>query len=228
MIKKLLVWTVIGFFFISFLGNMNKGQIGQEVSYAKFIDLVNDGQVMKVVVDKRGTVIGEYRDGGQFITYSPNDPHMVDDLLENNVDIIANPPEESSLLGSIFISWFPILLLIGVWIWYMKRMGGGAQNKMGKNKAKKLEQSKIKVTFADVAGVEEALEEVSEMVDFLRNPPKYVKLGAKIPKGALMVGICLLRQENHHLVLYSLTKSMQLVDKEVQATAEVMMKENKH
>ena len=188
MIKKLLVWTVIGFFFISFLGNMNKGQMGQEVSYAKFIDLVNDGQVLKVVVDKRGTVVGEYRDGGQFVTYAPNDPHMVDDLLENGVDVIANPPEETSLLGSIFISWFPILLLIGVWIWYMKKRGGIGGMTGNGNKAKKLEPLKGKVTFADVAGVEEALDEVSEMVDFLRNPPKYVRLGAKIPKGALMVG----------------------------------------
>ena len=188
MIKKLLVWTVIGFFFISFLGNMNKGQMGQEVSYAKFIDLVNDGQVLKVVIDKRGTVVGEYRDGGQFVTYAPNDPHMVDDLLENGVDVIANPPEETSLLGSIFISWFPILLLIGVWIWYMKKRGGIGGMTGNGNKAKKLEPLKGKVTFADVAGVEEALDEVSEMVDFLRNPPKYVRLGAKIPKGALMVG----------------------------------------
>jgi cell division protease FtsH len=185
--KRLIIWLIVGLVLISVLGSSGKkGQIGSEVSYAKFIDLVSDRLVRKVVIDGR-TVIGEFHDGNKFITYSPNDPHMVDDLLDNGVDIIANPPKESSLLGSIFISWFPILLLIGVWIWYMKRQGGQGKFK-GKNKAKKLEQTKGKVTFADVAGVEEALDEVSEMVDFLRNPPKYIRLGAKIPKGALMVG----------------------------------------
>ena len=186
--KRLIIWLIMGLVIISFLGNSKKGQIGSEVSYAKFIDLVSDKVVKKVVIDDR-TVLGEYYDGGKFITYAPNDPHMVDDLLKNGVDVIANPPKEGSLFLSIFISWFPILLLIGVWIWWMKRQGGGGAGKfVGKNKAKKLEQSKGKVTFSDVAGVEEALEEVSEMVDFLRNPPKYVRLGAKIPKGALMVG----------------------------------------
>jgi len=186
--KRLIIWLIMGLVIISFLGNSKKGQVNTEVSYAKFIDLVNDKVVKKVVVDDR-TVLGEYYDGGSFITYAPNDPHMVDDLLQNGVDVIANPPKEGSLFLSIFISWFPILLLIGVWIWWMKRQGGGGAGKfVGKNKAKKLEQSSGKVTFSDVAGVEEALEEVSEMVDFLRNPPKYVRLGAKIPKGALMVG----------------------------------------
>ena len=186
--KRLIIWLIMGLVIISFLGNAKKEQVNTEVSYAKFIDLVNDKVVKKVVVDDR-TVLGEYYDGGSFITYAPNDPHMVDDLLANGVDVIANPPKEGSLFLSIFISWFPILLLIGVWIWWMKRQGGGGAGKfVGKNKAKKLEQTKGKVTFSDVAGVEEALDEVSEMVDFLRNPPKYVRLGAKIPKGALMVG----------------------------------------
>jgi len=158
-------------------------------SSSKEDPIIVNGSAVKRVVIEGMFVVGEFRDGTTFRTYAPDDPHLIDDLLRNRVDIIANPPEEGSIFMSIFISWFPIIIIIGVWIWYMKRVQGGQGGKFtSKNKAKKLEQNKIKVTFADVAGVEEALDEVSEMVDFLKNPPKYVRLGAKIPKGALMVG----------------------------------------
>ena len=121
---------------------------------------------------------------------------MIDDLLEHGVEIEAQAPEEQSMLMQIFISWFPMLLLIAVWIFFMRQMqgGGGAGGgrggamSFGKSKARILEPDQIKITFDDVAGVEEAKAEVAEMVDFLRDPPKYQKLGGRIPRGALMVG----------------------------------------
>jgi cell division protease FtsH len=132
--------------------------------------------------------------GDKFKTYMPNDPHLIDDLLANGVEIIVKPPEEPSMLMSIFVSFGPILLLIAVWVFFMRQMqGGGVGGRggamgFGKSKARMLDQDQNKVTFADVAGCDEAKEEVQEMVDFLRDPAKYQKLGGKVPRGALMVG----------------------------------------
>ena len=161
------------------------------MSYSQFIAAVNEGQIKQVNID--GPVIkGMLSSGEKFTTYSPEDPHLVDDLLKNHVEIKAQPPEQQSLLMQIFISWFPMLLLIAVWIFFMRQMqgGGGGRGAMsfGKSKARLLEEDQVKVTFADVAGVEEAKEDVSEMVDFLKDPSKFQKLGGKIPRGALMVG----------------------------------------
>lgn len=162
------------------------------MSYSQFIDSVKLGQVQQVEIDEN-KIKGKMQNGEVFSTYAPNDPHLVDDLLANGVEIKARPPEEQSLLMQIFISWFPMLLLIGIWIFFMRQMqGGGAGGRgamtFGKSKARMLEEDQIKVTFDDVAGVEEAKEEVEEMVDFLKDPAKYQKLGGKIPRGALMVG----------------------------------------
>lgn len=145
-------------------------------------------------VDIQGkTITGKKTDGSAFTTYSPDyDAGLMGDLLNNGVSIQAKPAEQTGLLMQIFISWFPMLLLIGVWIFFMRQMqgGGGGKNPMsfGKSKAKLLNEDQVKVTFKDVAGVEEAKEEVSELVEFLREPSKFQKLGGKIPRGILMVG----------------------------------------
>ena len=160
--------------------------------YSQFIQSVRDGQVKQVIIDGsqiRGTV----GSGERFSTIAPpNDLHMIDDLVENHVDFKVDPPESQSFLTQVFISWFPMLLLVGVWVFFMRQMqgGGGGRGAMsfGKSKARLIEEDQIKVTFADVAGVEEAKEDVQEMVDFLKDPSKFQKLGGKMPRGALRVG----------------------------------------
>ena len=162
------------------------------MSYSKFRQSVKEGQVRQVNIDGR-VIHGLMGSGDKFTTYSPpEDPHLVDDLLENHVEIKVDPPQTESFLTQIFISWFPMLLLIGVWIFFMRQMqgGGGGRGAMsfGKSKARLIEEDQIKVTFQDVAGCDEAKEDVQEMVDFLKDPSKFQKLGGKIPRGALMVG----------------------------------------
>ncbi len=191
-IKSILFWGIILVIGYSLMNNMKPGnQTVSSKPYSEFLDMVKAGQVAKVQID--GSAITAKTVGGeQFKTYNPGDARLVDDLLANQVEIKSIPPESQSLLMQIFVSWFPMLLLIALWIFFMRRMQGGggmggAMN-LGKSKAKLLEEDQIKVTFADVAGCEEAKEEVAEMVDFLRDPSKYEKLGGKIPTGALMVG----------------------------------------
>ena len=193
MVKNILLWVVIAAVLMSVFNNFGAQKAsGASLSYTQFISAVHNGQIKAVTID--GNAIKGVTTGGQkFITYSPNDLHLVDDLLENNVEIKAQPPKEHSLLMQIFISWFPMLLLIGVWIFFMRQMqGGGAGGRgamnFGKSKARLMEEDKIKVTFKDVAGCEEAIEEVGEVVDFLKDPSKFQKLGGKIPRGILMVG----------------------------------------
>ena len=163
------------------------------ISYSQFLDSVKAGQVQRVIIDEN-TIKGKMQAGEKFTTYAPKDPHLVDDLLANGVEIKAQPPEEPSLLMTLLMSFGPILLLIAVWIFFMRQMqgggGGGRGGAMGfgKSKARMLDQDQNKVTFADVAGCDEAKEEVAEMVDFLKDPAKYQKLGGNVPRGALMVG----------------------------------------
>jgi cell division protease FtsH len=157
--------------------------------YSEFIEKVKHGQVNRVEINGQNVVLNT-SDGQRFETFNPNDPHLIDDLLANNVEIKTIPPQRPSLLMDIFISWFPMLLMIVVWIIYMRRsqnagMGG---NNFGKSKAKMLTEDKMTVKFHEVAGCEEAKEEVKEVVDFLRAPQKFQKLGGKMPRGILMVG----------------------------------------
>ena len=155
--------------------------------------MVRQGQVQGVTINGR-EVDGVRVGGVPFSTYSPETDNrsLVGDLLDSGVEIRATPPERQSLLMQIFISWFPFLLLIGIWIFFMRQMqgGGGGRGAMsfGKSKAKLMGEDQVKVTFADVAGVEEAKEEVTELVEFLRDPSKFQRLGGKIPRGVLMVG----------------------------------------
>ena len=174
-------------------GSSTQGdRLDSSLSYTQFIDAVKAGQVQQVVIDDH-IIKGKLQSGQIFRTYAPTDGHLVDDLLVNNVEIKAVPPEQPSLLMQLLVSFGPMLLLIGVWIFFMRQMNGagpGGRNPMtfGKSKARMLEEDQVKITFNDVAGCDEAKEEVSEMVDFLRDPAKYQKLGGKIPRGALMIG----------------------------------------
>ena len=135
---------------------------------------------------------GITQDGKKFNSYAPTDPWLVSDLLKNNVMVEAKPEEEQSLLMSIFVSWFPMILLIGIWVFFMRQMQsggkGGGPFSFGKSKARQLDEGNNSTTFADVAGCDEAKEEVTEIVDFLRDPTKFQKLGGRIPRGVLMVG----------------------------------------
>jgi cell division protease FtsH len=161
-----------------------------QLDYSQFLEEVKSGHIEKVIIEGR-TLKATTTDGKRITTYAPSDIWLVSDLLKNGVKIEAKPEEEQSFLMSLFVSWFPMLLLIGVWIFFMRQMqggkGGGAFS-FGKSKARMLDDAKERVTFADVAGCDEAKEEVSELVDFLRDPTKFQNLGGRIPRGVLMVG----------------------------------------
>ena len=194
MAKNLILWVVIALVLMSVFNNFGPRREGTEqIEYSRFIADVKQGRVQKVVIEGRN-IQGILQTGERFGTYTPETDNkaLVGDLLENGVVIEARPPEQQSLLMQIFISWFPMLLLIGVWIFFMRQMQGGAGGRgalsFGKSRARLLGEDQVKVTFADVAGVDEAKEEVSELVDFLRDPAKFQKLGGKIPRGVLMVG----------------------------------------
>jgi cell division protease FtsH len=194
LVKNLVVWAVIAVVLMSVFNNFSPEpqQEARGMTYSSFINDVKGGRVQSVTIE--GTTIrGTTIDGQSFRTESPNDPGLIGDLLANNVEIRAQEPQRRSLMMDILISWFPMLLLIGVWIYFMRQMqGGGAGGRgamsFGKSKAKMMSEDQVKVTFADVAGCDEAKEEVSELVDFLRDPSKFQKLGGKIPRGVLMVG----------------------------------------
>ncbi len=192
MAKNILLWVVIAVVLMSVFNNFGPPTPrAQSLAYSDFIADVKAGRVQSVVIDGR-VVKGQLDSGEKFSTYTPNDPEMINDLLSNGVQVKAQAPEQESLLMQIFISWFPMLLLIGVWIFFMRQMqgGGGGRGAMsfGKSRARMLGEDQVKVTFNDVAGVEEAKEEVAELVAFLRDPSKFQKLGGKIPQGVLMVG----------------------------------------
>lgn len=195
MVKNIIMWVVIAFVLMSVFNNFggSNQKSSAALSYSQFINSVNAGQISKVSIDGP-TIVGQTSTGENFTTRSPGDIHLVDDLLKNGVEIVAKEPEQQSFLMSILISWFPMLLLIGVWIFFMRQMqggaGGGGRGAMsfGKSKAKLLSEDEIKVTFDDVAGVQEAKEEVVEVVEFLRDPSKFQKLGGMIPRGILMSG----------------------------------------
>jgi len=190
--KNIILWVVIAVILMTVFNNFGQQrQTSQPLEYSQFITDIRAGRIKSVEIEGR-TIVGTREDGERFMTYSPDDPGLMADLLNSNVRVVAKPPEGQSLLTQIFISWFPMLLLIGVWIFFMRQMqgGGGGRGAMsfGKSRARLLGEDQVKVTFADVAGVEEAKEEVSELVEFLRDPSKFTKLGGKIPRGVLMVG----------------------------------------
>jgi len=189
--KNIAIWLVIALILMTVFNQFSARQTAQaQVDYSQFIEEVRQGQIAKVTIE--GHVLrGVRSDGKRFNTYAPSDPWLVSDLLKNGVVVEAKPEEEPSMLMSIFISWFPMILLIGVWIFFMRQMQGGGKGgafSFGKSRARMLDESSNQITFADVAGCDEAKEEVGELVEFLRDPSRFQKLGGRIPRGVLMVG----------------------------------------
>ncbi len=191
MFKNMAIWLVIGIVLMTVFNQFNTRQtVLGSLEYSQFLEEVKQGRVTKVVIQGR-TLEATTTDGKRITTYAPPDLWMVSDLLKNNVKVVAKPEEEQSFLTSIFVSWFPMLLLIGVWVFFMRQMQGGGKGgafSFGKSRARMMDESSNTITFADVAGCDEAKEEVYEMVDFLRDPSKFQKLGGRIPRGVLLVG----------------------------------------
>ncbi len=191
-IKGIGVWLVVGIVLMMVFTQLTgKSAPREQMEYSLMMSEAKNGNVDRVREEGPRTVRVFTRDNKQFVTYLPGNLFTWDDLLRAGVKIEAKPPEEQSFLMQIFISWFPMLLLIGVWLYFMRQMQGGGKGgafSFGKSRAKMLDENVNPVTFADVAGCDEAKEEVSELVDFLRDPSKFQKLGGRIPRGVLMVG----------------------------------------
>ena len=191
MFKNLAIWLVIGLVLMTVFNQFNNRQVATgAVEYSQFIEEVKAGRIAKVVMEGR-TLKAMTTEGKRITSYAPPDLWLVSDLLKNGVKIEARPEEEPSFLMNIFVSWFPMLLLIGVWVFFMRQMQGGGKGgafSFGKSRARMTDEAQNTITFVDVAGCDEAKEEVQELVDFLRDPSKFQKLGGRIPKGVLMVG----------------------------------------
>ena len=194
MVKNILLWIVIAVVLMSVFNSFGPRAVpAAQMDYSQFLAEVRQGRVANVTIDGR-EIQGRTSTGERFTTYSPETDNgaMIGEMLNNGVSIKGEPPERQSLLMQIFISWFPMLLLIGIWIFFLRQMQGGAGGRgamsFGKSRARMMSEDQIKVTFADVAGVEEAKAEVQELVEFLRDPGKFQRLGGKIPRGVLMVG----------------------------------------
>jgi len=194
-VKNLVLWVVIAVVLLSVFHSFgDRTSTANNLKYSDFLTQVKQGQVREVVIEGQN-INGSLVSGSPFSTYSPetNNSALIGDLERANVTIVGKPPEQPSLLGHMFISWFPFIVLIGLWIFFMRQMqgGGGGRGAMsfGKSKARLLGEDQINITFNDVAGVDEAKEEVAELVEFLRDPSKFQKLGGKIPSGVLMVGL---------------------------------------
>jgi cell division protease FtsH len=192
-LKSIAIWVAIALILMTIF-NQFSGTSKNETAlvYSQFMEQVKEGKIAKVEIDNH-KIKGTTSEGKKFNTYAPTDPWLVSDLLKNNVIVEAKPEEQQSVLMSIFISWFPMILLVGVWIFFMRQMqgggkGGGGPFSFGKSKARQLDQTNNQTTFADVAGCDEAKEEVTEIVEFLKDPGKFHKLGGRIPRGVLMVG----------------------------------------
>ena len=190
MVKNLILWVVVAVVMMTAYQSFNSTSTGSVTDYTTFITDVENSQVRQAKFEDNEILVTK-ADGSRYTTVIPlEDKNLLNDLLNKKVKVEGTPPERRGLLSQILIAWFPMLLLIGVWIFFMRQMqgGGGKAMSFGKSRARMMTQEQIKTTFADVAGCDEAKEEVAEIVDFLREPKKFQNLGGKIPKGILMVG----------------------------------------
>ena len=193
MAKNLVLWLIIAAVLLMVFQNFSPTETGKQVNYSQFVQMVQDGQVRQVTIDGL-SIQGVQNNGGQFQTIRPQvaDGHLMDDLLANNVEVVGKEPERQSLWTQLLVAAFPILIIIALFVFFMRQMQGGGAGKgpmsFGKSKARLMSEDQIKTTFADVAGVDEAKEDVVELVDFLKDPSKFQRLGGRIPKGVLMVG----------------------------------------
>ena len=188
--KNLVLWAGICMVMIVLFNLFNQPPVSpNDLSYTEFLTKVRQGEVASVKI-QGSRISGVMVNDQRFTSYAPDDPTLVDTLVKSNVQVKAEPQEEAPWYMTVLISWFPMLLLIGVWIFFMRQMqgGGGKAMSFGRSRAKLVTQEETKVTFADVAGVDEAKEELQEIVDFLSNPKKFTRLGGRIPKGVLLVG----------------------------------------
>ncbi|TPH25423.1 ATP-dependent zinc metalloprotease FtsH [Haemophilus haemolyticus] len=191
MVKNLVLWVVVAVIMMTAYQSFNSSSVDNSTDYTTFVYDVSNGQVTEARFDANEITVTK-TDGSKYSTVMPplEDKKLLDDLLSKKVKVEGTPFEKRGFLSQILISWFPMLFLVGVWVFFMRQMqgGGGKAMSFGKSRAKMLNQDQIKMTFADVAGCDEAKEEVGEIVDFLRDPNKFQNLGGKIPKGILMVG----------------------------------------
>ena len=190
MVKNLILWVVVAVVMMTAYQSFNSASNGSVTDYTTFITDVENSQVRQAKFEDNEILVTK-ADGSKYTTVIPlEDKNLLNDLLNKKVKVEGTPPERRGLLSQILIAWFPMLLLIGVWVFFMRQMqgGGGKAMSFGKSRARMMTQEQIKTTFADVAGCDEAKEEVAEIVDFLREPKKFQNLGGKIPKGILMVG----------------------------------------
>ncbi|SFK40897.1 membrane protease FtsH catalytic subunit [Desulfomicrobium apsheronum] len=188
--KNLVLWAGICMVMIVLFNLFNQPPVSpNDLNYTQFLAKVRQGEVVSVKI-QGSRISGVLANDQRFTSYTPDDPTLVDTLVKNNVQVKAEPQEEAPWYMTVLISWFPMLLLIGVWIFFMRQMqgGGGKAMSFGRSRAKMVSQEETKVTFADVAGVDEAKDELQEIVDFLSNPKKFTRLGGRIPKGVLLVG----------------------------------------
>ncbi|WP_165481143.1 ATP-dependent zinc metalloprotease FtsH [Legionella impletisoli] len=193
MVKNLFLWLIIAIVLVSVFSNFGPRHVTTEkIAYSQFLKEIDQGMVSSVTIEDNKVIKGTTKNNQRFVTYMPiQDSALLGELLKNKVEVTGQEKQQESFLLHLFINWFPMLLLIGVWIFFMRQMqGGGGRGAMsfGRSRARLLGEDQVKVTFADVAGVEEAKEEVKELVDFLRDPSKFQKLGGRIPRGVLLVG----------------------------------------
>lgn len=193
MVKNLFLWLIIAIVLVSVFSNFGpRNVVAEKVSYSQFLKDVDQGMINSVTIEDNKIIKGITRNNKRFVTYMPmQDNALLGELLKGKVEVSGQEKQQESFLLHLFVNWFPMLLLIGVWIFFMRQMqGGGGRGAMsfGRSRARLLGEDQVKVTFADVAGVDEAKEEVKELVDFLRDPTKFQNLGGRIPRGVLLVG----------------------------------------
>ena len=188
--KNLALWIVITLMMIMLYNLFNQQQFSEtSISYSEFLAMVDSERVADVVIQGQELLVTD-TNRNQFKVYAPQDSDLIKFLRNKDVSISARPPSESPWYMSVLVSWFPMIVLIGVWIFFMRQMqsGGGKAMSFGKSRARLQSDQSKKVTFEDVAGIDEAKEELGEIIEFLREPKKFTRLGGRIPKGVLLMG----------------------------------------